>query len=868
MDPATAQSMPASSGFRDGLGERRRSTDASGDTVDLLCLRRDLTSVPSFEFALRERTSRLAQFRNLNFARVRSIDRLTEPTSTLAVASDYTRGVRLSQLLTPTDRRPVNIDINAALHLLRQTVSAIAMLHEYARDVAHGAIGPERIIVTANARIVIVEYVLGAALEQLRFSETRYWEDLRIAVPQSPGLSRFDQRTDVTQLGVVALSLVLGRLLKDDETADTLGDVLASARAMTTDGDSEPLPGGLRSWIERALQLEGKTPFASAIDARMDLENLLAGDDVVDEDGAHETAATDSSVRFDTASAVAMTDSYGTSKTQQWNEPEPPRYVQPEPPRPVEPDRPSYAEPARPRYIEPEPSRHSDPEPSRYTDPEPLRRTEPEPSRYTEAEPTQQFDLEPARYSEPVTTHSEFDFTPPPRVEAPPSVAPPFPGSRSYTASTEVTPSTSATPAPSVILPPPQPVTPLQPIVAPKPAATPTSTYGISDSSVFTPAPKPEPSRPELEFPFARNNRPEPEFPSARKSGSSGVLFSAATETDEDYAKHFDANDGGSRRWSGIALIAAVVIVLGIGGWFLAKQFFAATSTAASAPSGILSVTSNPAGVQVFVDNESRGVTPLTLNLSPGQHKVELRGDGEPRTVPVTIVAGATTTQYIELAATKMATVGQLQVKSEPAGAQVTVDGIARGKAPVLVDNLAAGDHTVVLDSELGSAKHTVSVEAGVTASLVVPMTGGEGSGLSGWVSLAAPVEVEIYENKKLLGTSLTQKIPIPSGRHELELVNQPLGYRVTTVVQVPAGKTAPIKIEWPKGTIALNAVPWAEVWIDGEKVGETPIGNVSLPIGPHEVTFRNPDLGEQKQAISVALNTPARLSVDLRKKP
>ena len=38
-----------------------------------------------------------------------------------------------------------------------------------------------------------------------------------------------------------------------------------------------------------------------------------------------------------------------------------------------------------------------------------------------------------------------------------------------------------------------------------------------------------------------------------------------------------------------------------------------------------------------------------------------------------------------------------------------------------------------------------------------------------------------------------------------------------------------PIKIEFPKGTIALNAVPWAEVWVDGEKVGETPIGNLSL---------------------------------------
>jgi hypothetical protein len=51
----------------------------------------------------------------------------------------------------------------------------------------------------------------------------------------------------------------------------------------------------------------------------------------------------------------------------------------------------------------------------------------------------------------------------------------------------------------------------------------------------------------------------------------------------------------------------------------------------------------------------------------------------------------------------------------------------------------------------------------------------------------------------------------------------------------------APIGFEWPKGSVALNAVPWAEVWIDGEKLGETPIGNLSLPIGPHEAVFATP---------------------------
>jgi hypothetical protein len=65
---------------------------------------------------------------------------------------------------------------------------------------------------------------------------------------------------------------------------------------------------------------------------------------------------------------------------------------------------------------------------------------------------------------------------------------------------------------------------------------------------------------------------------------------------------------------------------------------------------------------------------------------------------------------------------------------------------------------------------------------------------------------------------------------------------------------------------VNLNAAPWAEVWIDGKRVGETPIGNLSLPIGPHEVVFKNPDLGERRQAIQVTTGTPVRLSIDMRK--
>src|SRR5262249_23606042 len=58
-----------------------------------------------------------------------------------------------------------------------------------------------------------------------------------------------------------------------------LGDVVASSWAISSRGGLEPLPAGLRAWLMRALQLDPRESFASAIDAQDDLERVLGDSD-------------------------------------------------------------------------------------------------------------------------------------------------------------------------------------------------------------------------------------------------------------------------------------------------------------------------------------------------------------------------------------------------------------------------------------------------------------------------------------------------------------------------------------------------------------------------------------------------------------
>ncbi|HEY2152092.1 MAG TPA: PEGA domain-containing protein [Vicinamibacterales bacterium] len=899
MEPARATSpQPTAVVFHDGLGERRRVSDTTvSDTLELLCLRRELTSIPSFEFALRERASRLANFRHTYFARVKSVERLSDATATLAIASESTRGIRLSNLLTPTPQRPVAVDINASLHLIRQLVSAVAMLHESGGDLAHGAIGPERIIVTPNARVVIAEYVLGAALEQLRWSPERYWRELRVALPPSDETPRFDQRTDVTQIGVVGLSLILGRLLTENEYPSAIHGALSSAWAISSRGGLEPLPPGLRSWLGRALQLDPRHSFASALEARAELDRVLSGEDEDSEEDAAAAVEAPQSVSASASVEPTIQQHAASEPLVEEVEDEPQPEVSYSHHRDDGDDEERYStslhrgtaaddsieltshdEPLsddhhldRPAVVEHAPSAVGDHHLS------PIFET----SFSSLAEEV----LAPSSFSEP------FAVSPAPV----PLAAPPVPAPSSFSlgsswssassmvpsdaesdhiapapgfVAAELTPSSVkwqappmlADPAPvAPVLTPPAPIVsakivsaPIVPVpIAPAPVPVTAQTYTPASSIVsLPPVAAAVPATPSPRVPLP------PSLPAVEP-------FEFKAEPERPMAM----SQVPTRRTGFFATVAIGVLVVSVGAVFGARRYFSAA--AAPAPTGQLSISSTPTGAAVVVDGSSQGVTPVVLTLTPGAHLVELRGAGEPRTLPITMTAGAQMSQYVELPGGAAPKLGQLQVRTEPAGAQVNVDGVARGRSPVLVSELTPGQHNVIVESELGTVRQSVAVEAGSTAALVVPLGAPEGGApVSGWISVAAPVDLQIFENKRLLGTSQSDRIMVAAGRHDIEIVNEPLGYRVVRTIQVAPGKVAPIKLEWPNGTIALNAVPWAEVWIDGNKVGETPIGNLSLPIGPHEVVFRHPDLGEQRHAATVSATTPARLSVDLRRKP
>jgi len=287
------------------------------------------------------------------------------------------------------------------------------------------------------------------------------------------------------------------------------------------------------------------------------------------------------------------------------------------------------------------------------------------------------------------------------------------------------------------------------------------------------------------------------------------------------------------------------------------------TSDTATAATGVLTVNSRPDGAQVFVDGVPRGVTPLRLSVSIGEHALELQNGAARRQIPVTIEAGTVLSQYVDLEPVADTSSGRLDVTSDPPGASVVLDGTARGKTPFSLTAVTPGAHTVVITDGTTTVRRNVMVTAGATSSVVASLSSGVVT--AGWLTITSPVELQIRESGAVIGTSAANRLMLPSGQHQLELSNPALEFRTTTTVQIVAGRTVTTSVTVPNGSLSINAVPWANVSLDGRSLGTTPLGNLSVPIGTHEIVWSHPQLGERRRTVTVTAQTPVRIGLDFK---
>ena len=251
------------------------------------------------------------------------------------------------------------------------------------------------------------------------------------------------------------------------------------------------------------------------------------------------------------------------------------------------------------------------------------------------------------------------------------------------------------------------------------------------------------------------------------------------------------------------------ILIIGLS----AAVIFFGRSTPASTTSATLTVESSPPGATVRVDDESRGTTPIQVPVTAGSRQLEVEYGGVTYEMAVELQPGETVTRQLDFITTR-----------EPG-------------APAAAAEATSPPGTDLPQAALSSV---------------------------GWIRVGAPEPLQIIHNGKWIGRSGPDRITLPAGAYALVVVSDELGFSARRNVKVPAGATESVWIDLPRVPLAINAEPSADVWLDGESLGTTPLAAVDTPIGRHELFFRHPELGEQHRSVTVTLRTPARIDVDL----
>ena len=314
-----------------------------------------------------------------------------------------------------------------------------------------------------------------------------------------------------------------------------------------------------------------------------------------------------------------------------------------------------------------------------------------------------------------------------------------------------------------------------------------------------------------------------------------------------------------------LLLVMSVLMISAAGAFAAVRAWFAPLRAAAVIPAK-LSVDTQPAGAELLIDGQPRGKTPATLSIDPGSHTLAVRTAGIERVVQLTVAGGAQVAQHFDLASNVSAGApGRLSIVTDPPRLRVAVDGQPRGVSPLVIDNLAATEHIVTVASDAAVARRTIAVTNGVTKEVVFSLPQATAP-VAGWVSVTSPFPVELVEHNEVVGTSGTAKIMLAAGRHDVVVRNEAVGYEVPRTVEVVPGRVAVLEVIPPDGLLNVNARPWADVLIDGTAVGQTPLANIALRVGEHQITFRHPQLGERTERVVITAKGVTRIAIDLAK--
>lgn len=749
--------------------------------------------------------ARARELASLDDERFARVREIEREGNALTVISELVAGHRLIDILETREADDATVSgIDAAFGFLLQAMPALAELH--ARSITHGAVGPGRILVTPTSQVVLLDSIYGGALERLRLTARTLWTSFGVLATPVAEPAPIDAATDVAQVALCGLLLAAGR--PPDTTASTsaLAPLIREVAELAEIRAGTAFAEALGRFFRATLPADRMRPLVAAEEASAEIRRLV--EQISEDECLNALAELVCFQPVAKAVSVATPLPAGARPTEVIETPSLTT-------RSTEVDRPIDGpiglpcdsptdDPVEPSHL-----------PTGRSADFPIYQSTGQPDGPAADLPV---DASPARLVRAdIADRAEELFAeniPQVQSSAPPAVTSwPVPAA-AVLASPPIEPSV---------------IPPVPEVVAA--GAGPAPAQGASASLAPPTAPQPAtspaivPVWPAPPMPF----QAAPMLSTPPAAGPVQVVPAAAPTVVRIRQK---APEGYAPTRARHPEITATP---------------APTQAAASAGRG------NAGGHGITFPWKAATAAVLVISAGFGAF-LQGRPDSL-RAAPASVSAPREAAPPTP----KVTSTGSLVVNSQPAGATVILNNDVAGVTPLIVDAIAAGKHRVEITDGKITVQRTVVIEAGEAETLSVPI-------FSGWLAVFAPIRLNISEGGRTLGTTDSGRIVLSPGRHVLTLSNTDLGFITSLAVDIQPAEERVLNLK-PMGVVNLNASPWAEVWVDGTRAGETPLANLKVPLGTREFIFKHPEYGERKLTATITTSASA-LSVDFGQRP
>ncbi len=283
-----------------------------------------------------------------------------------------------------------------------------------------------------------------------------------------------------------------------------------------------------------------------------------------------------------------------------------------------------------------------------------------------------------------------------------------------------------------------------------------------------------------------------------------------------------------------------------------------------------LAISSIPDGADVFIDEEYRGITPLTIYYIPvGEHAVFLRSDtlswreqvsvpaADTMTIAATLEKGEFRNEYVGVAGSShVAGEGEVSaaascfieekegipsskmfLDSDPPGAYLTLDRKRVGKLPRSIEDLRPGFHDIRVS--LDGFDHwyqrmcvAPDNEYWITAHME------KGAEMNRLEIVSIPNGAQVFVDSKYRGNTPLSIFLLPPGQHEITLLQDTLSWHEVVSVKKRESRMIEGELSRLEGTVSVKSpLDSLKIEVDGVAAGFAP-AEISVPLGRRQFRF------------------------------